>query len=280
MEVRHALIVEVALARLIALPMVHTVVGLDELGRVPERVHDVHGLHERVLVVERRLHLEPLDAAGVFLQLPDLDGLELVAGHRRPAREIGGVEVLRVQDELVAVPESDRVAVPGVRAVQVAVLLAEQHAPDRRPEVVDQVRLLRQVDELVRVGLEQEPRQAGRLAVAEPVVVDLAFLGLLPPAFLVGFLVRGRQHAFDHLAVEVAGRDERAQMRVAGRDPESVPARHGRERLLRAALRLLEQIFVMLLGRSELLRRRNHFERRTIARAEAAVLRGRERRRG
>ena len=78
------------------------------------------------------------------------------------------------EHELVAVPEADRVAVPGMRAVNVVVLLTDTDATDTRTEIVDQVRLLRQVDELVRIRLEQEARKARRLAVGQPIVLDFA----------------------------------------------------------------------------------------------------------
>src|SRR5690554_7131924 len=46
-------------------------------------------LHDALpIFVERDLHLEPLDAARILLELPDLHGLELIARHRRPAREV------------------------------------------------------------------------------------------------------------------------------------------------------------------------------------------------
>ena len=101
-----------------------------------------------------------------------------------------------MRDEPVAVPESDGVAVPGVRAVHVLVLLADVDAADRRPEVVDQVRLVRQVDELVRVRLEQKPRIPGRLAVGQAIVLDLAQLLLLTPALPIRRFVGRRQHAW------------------------------------------------------------------------------------
>ena len=150
-----------------------------------KRVDGADRLDERVAIVERDLHLEPLDAAGILLELPRFDRLELIARHRRPAREVGRQQILRVRDELVAVPESDRVAEPGVRAVDVLVLLADVDAADSRAEIVDQVRLLRQIDELVRVRLEQPARIADRLAVGETIVLDLAQLRLLAPALLV-----------------------------------------------------------------------------------------------
>src|SRR4030095_8202771 len=94
-------------------------------------------LDEAVSIVERDLHLEPLDAAGVSLELPRLDRLELIARHGRPAREVGGQEIFRVGGELVAIPEADRVAVPRVSAVHVLVLLADVDAAYPGPEIVD-----------------------------------------------------------------------------------------------------------------------------------------------
>jgi hypothetical protein len=62
------------------------------------------------------------------------------------------------------------------------VILVDVDAADAGAEVVDQVRLLRQVDELVRVRLEQPARIAGRLAVGEPMLLNLTQLLLLRSA--------------------------------------------------------------------------------------------------
>src|SRR5215204_2459763 len=118
--------------------------GRLELLPAAERVNGADGSDERVAIVEGDLYLEPFDAAGVLLELPRFDRFELIARHRRPPREVGGQQVLRVRDEPVAVPESDRVPEPRMRAEHVLVLLADVDAADRRPEVVDQVRLVRQ----------------------------------------------------------------------------------------------------------------------------------------
>ena len=166
---------------------------------------------------------------------------ELIARHRRPAREVGRQQILRVRDELVAVPEPDRVAVPGMRAVHVLVLLTDVDASYPRPVIVDHVRLVRQVDELVRVGLEQPPRIAGRLAVRQTIVLDFAELLLLAPALLVGVFVRRRQHALANLAGKSRRIDEHVHVGIAGGHPQAVPARHGGDRVLRAALGLLER---------------------------------------
>jgi hypothetical protein len=108
--------------------------GRFELLAAAERVDGVHGFDEGVAIVEGDLHFEPLDVAGILLELPRLDRLELIARHRRPACEVGGQQILRVRDEFVAVPESDRVAVPGVRAVDVLVFLADVDAADPGPK--------------------------------------------------------------------------------------------------------------------------------------------------
>ena len=71
-------------------------------------------------------------------------------------------------------------------------LLADQHTADGGAEVVDEIRFVRKVDELVRVRFEQETWHAGRLALPQAVIVDLTLLGLLAPAFLEGRLVGGR----------------------------------------------------------------------------------------
>ncbi len=67
-------------------------------------------------------------------------------------------------------------------------------------------------------------------------------------------------------------------MRVTRRVPKAVPARQRRERVLGAALCLCEQIFVVLVGGRELLRRFFCFERRPKSAAELAALRERRRR--
>src|SRR2546423_5928770 len=93
-----------------------------------------------------------------------------------------------------------------MRAVHVLVLLADIDAPDSRTEIVDHVRLLRQVDELVRVRLEQPPRIAWRVAVGGTIGFDFAQLLLLEPALLVSGFVWWRQHAFANLSLESRSR--------------------------------------------------------------------------
>src|SRR5215211_6779495 len=149
--------------------------------------------------VDGDLYLEPFDVARVLLELPRFDRFELIAGHRRPPREVGGQQVLRVRDEPIAIPEPDRVPEPGMRAEHVLVLLADVNAADRRSEVVDQVRLVWQVDELVRVRLEQPARIPDRLAVGQAIVLDLAELLLLTPALSIRRLIGRGQHAGTHL---------------------------------------------------------------------------------
>src|SRR5687768_14283160 len=117
--------------------MLDAMAGRLELLRATERIHGAHGPDEGVAIVEGDLHFQPLDVIWVPLQLPRLDRLELIARHRRPAREVGRQQVLRVRDESVAVPESDRVAVPRVRTEHVLVFLTDVDAADRGTEVVD-----------------------------------------------------------------------------------------------------------------------------------------------
>src|SRR2546422_11273795 len=111
-----------------------------------------------------------------------------------------------------------------MRAVHVLVLLTDIDASDSRTEIVDHVRLLRQVDELVRVRLEQPPRIAWRFAVGETIVLDFAKLLLLEPALLVSGFVWWRQHAFANLALESGSRriDEHIHVGVAGGHPQAV----------------------------------------------------------
>src|SRR5688572_11841204 len=101
-----------------------------ELLRPAERIHGADGLDEGVAIVEGDLHFEPFDVVWITLQLPRLDRFELVAGHRRPAREVGRQQVLGVRNEFVAVPESDRVAVPRVRTEHVLMVLTDVDAAD------------------------------------------------------------------------------------------------------------------------------------------------------
>src|SRR5206468_360102 len=112
--------------------------------------------------------------------------------------------------------KTNRVAVPGMRAIYVLVLLTDVNAPYPRPIVVDHVRLLRQVDELVRIGLEQPPRIAWRLAMGQTIVLDFAKFLLLAPTFLVGGFVCRRQNAFTNLAGEPRRVDEHIHVRIAG----------------------------------------------------------------
>ncbi len=108
-----------------------------------------------------------------------------------------------------------------MRAVHVLVFLADVDASYPRPVIVDEVRLLRQVDELVRVGLEQPSRITGRLAVGETIVLHFAKFLLLAPTLLVGGFVWRRQHAFANLALESGSRriDEHIHVGVAGGHP-------------------------------------------------------------
>src|SRR5215510_840360 len=104
-----------------------------------------------------------------------------------------------------------------MRAVHVLVLLTDVDASYPRPVIVDHVRLLRQVDEFVRIGLEQPPRIAWRLAVSQTIILNFAKLLLLAPALLVGSFVWRRQHAFTNLTLESGSRrvDEHIHVGVA-----------------------------------------------------------------
>src|SRR5205823_7329717 len=110
---RRAVAEKVVAARL-AFPVLDSMAGRFEFLCAAKRVDGADGLDERELVVERDLNLEPLDAARVLLQLPCFDRLELIARHRRPAREVGRQQIPRAGDQLVAVPKTNRVAVPGM----------------------------------------------------------------------------------------------------------------------------------------------------------------------
>src|SRR3989442_13913875 len=125
-----------------------------------------------------------------------------------------------------------------MRAVHVLVLLTDIDASDSRTVIVDHVRLLRQVDELVRVRLEQPPRIAWRLAVGETIVLDFAKLLLLPPALLVSGFVWWSQHAFANLALESGSRriNEHIHVGVTGGPPQAAPPRGGNERWAPAPL--------------------------------------------
>ena len=143
-----------------------------------------------------------------------------------------------------------------MRTVHVLVFLTEVDTSYPRPVIVDHVRLVRQIDELVRVGLEQPSRIARRLAVGQTVVLDFAKLLLLAPALLVGGFVCRRQHAFANLAGEPRRVDKHIHVRVPGCHPQAVPARHRSERVLRTALCLLQEICVVLVRRRGLLTHR------------------------
>src|SRR5262245_22660654 len=112
-----------------------------------------------------------------------------------------------------------------MRAIHVLVLLTDIDASYPRPVIVDHVRLLRQVDELVRVGLEQPTRIAWRLAMSQTIVLDFAKLLLLAPALLVGGFVWRRQHAIVNLALESrSGRvNEHIHVGVSCGDPQAIP---------------------------------------------------------
>ena len=137
---------------------------------------------------------------------------------------------------------------------------------------------MRQVDELVRVRLEQPSRIAGRLAVGQAIVLDLAQLLLLAPSLFVGRFVRRRQHALANLAGKSGRVDENVHVGVAGSHPQAVPARYGRDRVLRAALGLLEKLPVVLVGSGERSQRGHDLECRSIPAAERSWLREEHRR--
>src|SRR5262249_56810169 len=93
-----------------------------------------------------------------------------------------------------------------MRAVHVLVLLTDVDAPYPRPIIVNEVRFLRQIDEFVRIGLEQPPRITGRLAVGETIVLDFAKLLLLTPALLIGGFVWRCQPAVPNLSLVTRSR--------------------------------------------------------------------------
>src|SRR5262249_43553619 len=88
LRTRGAVLEKVVAARL-AFPVLHAMAGRFEFLRATKRIDGVDRFDERVLVVERDLNLEPLDVVRVLFQLPCFDRLELIARHRRPAREVG-----------------------------------------------------------------------------------------------------------------------------------------------------------------------------------------------
>src|SRR5262249_44632505 len=108
-----------------------------------------------------------------------------------------------------------------MRAVHILVFLADVDASYAGPVVINEIGLLRQVDELMRVGLEQPPRITWRLTVGETIVLDFAKLLLLAPAFLVGGFVWRRQHSCGNLALESRSRriDKHIHVGIAGGHP-------------------------------------------------------------
>ena len=182
-------------------------------------------------------------------------------------------------DELAAVPEADRVAVPGVRAVHVLVLLADVDAADAGPKSLIRYDSCGRLMNSCEYGLEQPPRIARRLAVRQTIVLDLAELLLLAPALSVGLFIRRRQHSLANLAGKPWRIDEAVHVGIAGGHPQAVPARHGRERVLRPAFGGREEKLVVLVRRGEGLRRRHDRERRSIPASERSGLRDEHRRR-
>ena len=79
---------------------------------MPECVDGMHRFDESEFVIKSGLNFEPFDAVAILFEFPGFDRFELVAGHRRPAREIGGQQVLGMRDQLVAIPEADGVTHP------------------------------------------------------------------------------------------------------------------------------------------------------------------------
>src|SRR5262249_24745511 len=156
-------VTEKIVAARLAFPVLDAMAGRFELFSATKRINSADRFDECEFVVERDLNLEPLDSARILLQLPRFNRLELIARHWRPAREVGWQQIFRARNKFVAVPKTNRVAEPGMRAVHVLMFLPDVDASYARPIIVDEVRLLRQVDELVRIGLEQPSRIANRL---------------------------------------------------------------------------------------------------------------------
>jgi hypothetical protein len=134
-----------------------------------------------------------------------------------------------------------------------------------------------QVDELVRVRLEQEPRVPWRLAVRQAVVLDLAQFLLLTPALPVGAFIGWRQHTGANLAGKSRRVDERVHVGIAGGHPQAIPARHGRERVCGTAPGLLDQVLVVVVGGREDARRRHNREGWPETAAEGSGLRDEDR---
>jgi hypothetical protein len=107
----------------------------------------------------------------------------------------------------------------------------------------------------------------------EAVVLHLAKLRLLAPPLLVGRFIRRRQHSRAHLAGKPRRIDEAVHVGIAGRHPQAIPARHRRDRVFRAATGGRKEKLVVLLGRSEGLRRRHDRQWRPIPASEGSRLR-------
>ncbi len=207
--------------------------------------------------------------------LPGLDHLELVARERHAADIVGRIHPLRPDHELVAVPETDAVAERKVLGLGVDVLGADIDAPRLVHHVVHEPGLIRRVHEFFDIRLPQPAWDTRVLAVRQAVVQLLAELldfGASRPVLLI---VWRRQHTFLDLRARFPRRRQRAVHeenrghRVVAAGPEPAPRRDIGHRVLRAAVRLLEQVLVVLLGRLERLRRqleRRHRQLRLLLR--------------
>src|SRR4030095_16777960 len=119
---------------------------------------------------------------------------------------------------------------------------------------------------------------ARALSVRQTIVLDFAQLLLLAPALLICGFVWRRQHALSNLAGKPGLVDEHIHVGVAGRHPQTVPTRHGTDRVLRTALCLVEELLVVLIGRRKGSWRKHDTERGSVPAPERSALCQRNRR--
>ena len=144
--------------------------------------------------------------------------------------------------------------------VNVDVLGAEVDAARLVHEVVHHPRLRGRVGELLDVRFPQPARGPGELAPGETIELLLSELADFCAALLELLLVRGCEDAFAdrptgaHQRAFVGADEERGGHRVGARSPQAAPVGNRRLRVLGAAVRLLEEILVVLFRRLEGLR--------------------------
>ena len=205
---------------------------------------------------ERRRVVDPdvRDERLVVDLLPDLDGLDLLRVLGLRALVLAAAQRVRVDDELAAVPEADRVAVPeriavGLGDVVAAVRVDAANVVDH---LVDQIRLIGRHDEIAQERLRHPARMTRRRAIAQVVELD-ALLDVVElrdePPLVLGRQLR-RRHSIAALVLVPVEQDAAARV-------DAGPIRQARRIQALAAVRLRVECFIEVPRRAMLLAERD-----------------------